>query len=424
MRMKTELKNAYKKYSPILNGCGFSEYESNSTIRTLVRSLKREDRIVWALRIKKVEALTAVLNAGGSLTRKQQAFMNKHPQYHEEKLTPLAIASLTHFTSQDIPSFQKIVFERQGIQELIDLFEAKESEYFKKKGDENRDVQEQGEVICAINENLCWFDLGEPYSRLEALSMHHCGNVQFSTGDTIYSLRERISANGKVLWRPHLTFIYNKERNHLGERKGRFNLKPDVKWHRAITKLLSEKIEIRCLLSSTYHYASENDFVISDLSDELQNTLKHNRPDLMNWTADPERKDYEQAAQAWINLTERKNNTLLSNTIIQSLFQNEEEIDYIPFSSKETSCSLQLARAIKNNSQALSACKPHDRLMNENMFFSRLFIEAFFENSKVEAAEAFTQIYTESLGSLSHSNDLYLLHKHYPEKGVLAAIAA
>lgn len=412
-----------KKYSPILKNCGLGEQEIKHTVSDMVYYFAREDRIVWALRIKKVEALKKLIERGIVPTRKQTSFLKKHKHYEDESLSMLHITSIRHFISQSVHQFQSVVFGRETYQELINIFEKKEKTYFRNKGLNHRDLPVEGRVICSINEDLCWFDLEARFSQNERLSLNHCGNAAGRSEDTIYSLRERIVKNGKVFWRPHLTFIFNKEKRGLGERKARFNLKPDKKWHIAIVKLLTDRTEIKHLLKSEHFYASENDFVFNDLSEELKETLKYKRPDLMKWHALPEHKDYDKAAKAWIDLTERMNQPQLSKVIIRALYREGEPVNCMPFSSKETSCSLVLEKLLNKDSSALSDCRPSICMNAPEMFFSRLFVEAFFENSKTNAINAFVDIHNAAIEKGSHENDLFFLNSHYPEKNILMKLA-
>jgi hypothetical protein len=99
--------------------------------------------------------------------------------------------------------------------------------------------KEQGwKTIIKFSNGWEWMDLGRASCEFEGNSMGHCGNSPNArnSNQTIFSLRE--PKNGGKYWEPHLTFIYWKQEQSLGEMKGRGNDKPSEKYHDYIIKLL------------------------------------------------------------------------------------------------------------------------------------------------------------------------------------------
>ena len=107
-----------------------------------------------------------------------------------------------------------------------------------------------------------WVRVAEGYSRQEAVAMGHCGNGAGKADDVLYSLREPIRKKNKQLWRPHLTFICNKNR-FFGEMKGRANSKPSSIYNDFVTQLFMQN-EFRGVKGGGY--LPENNFALSDLS--------------------------------------------------------------------------------------------------------------------------------------------------------------
>lgn len=142
-----------------------------------------------------------------------------------------------------------------------------------------------GKTILSFSDGYSWVDLERGYCEMEKESMGHCGNVGMSQGDTILSLRDRKNV-------PHLTFILNN--GILGEMKGRGNDKPSVKYHPYITELLKLPSIKRVKGGG---YKPENNFKLSDLTEEERNELIQLKPKfendyLMEKLTGPNKKDF------------------------------------------------------------------------------------------------------------------------------------
>lgn len=130
---------------------------------------------------------------------------------------------------------------------------------------------EHGEIIMSFDDGFYWIDLQTTYDRDEANAMGHCGNT--NKGNTLYSLRDRKKAS-------HVTASIDQDNGIVYQMKGRNNKKPIDKYHLYIVELLiNDKVEYK-LKGFSSEYDRDNDFNPDDLSFELLNKLKENRPDI------------------------------------------------------------------------------------------------------------------------------------------------
>lgn len=124
------------------------------------------------------------------------------------------------------------------------------------------DIDSEGtEIVLDLGEYV-WVDLQKPYCDDEGEAMGHCGNTAaYKSGDTILSLRQKVTYNGEKYHRPVLTFILD-ERGFLGEMKGRKNNKPSDKYHSYIVELLKSPIVLGIKGGG---HEPESNFSIDDL---------------------------------------------------------------------------------------------------------------------------------------------------------------
>jgi len=183
---------------------------------------------------------------------------------------------LTHWLNMPIPAIQDFRFEKHHTyEETMALFRAYEQEW--RESGRSSVVPEQGHIIIDFGDGYAWWDLEDASCDAEGDAMGHCGNVP-SAGDsdqTIFSLREQ-TEHGPI---PHLTFVYHKNRNALGERKGRGNSKPAAKYHKYIEALIMEPYVEQLLDDESY--LPENDFQLTDLPNWKQ--IWEQKPDLLSF---------------------------------------------------------------------------------------------------------------------------------------------
>ena len=129
-----------------------------------------------------------------------------------------------------------------------------------------------------------WVDLETSNSPEECERMGHCGRSSFGN---LYSLREFRPLNEKYkLNKSHLTASIGSD-GILYQLKGSKNSKPKEELHGYITPLFfvlggAGEEEDYLIQGFGSEYASQKDFKLSDLSDEVIKDLYQNRPELFN----------------------------------------------------------------------------------------------------------------------------------------------
>lgn len=184
-------------------------------------------------------------------------------------------AELEHFSAwldyHDVKNFDPLKYESvasmlQNLRRVTIEISHNEQQWLKPTGNE--------QLILNLGK-FKWYDLKETCSGEEGKAMGHCGNVPSARhGDTVLSLRQTKNVGGEELHRPSLTFILRN--GYLGEMKGRANQKPKKEYHPYIVELLKLPI-IKGISGGGYE--PENNFSVSDLSEELYNELKDARGD-------------------------------------------------------------------------------------------------------------------------------------------------
>ena len=169
--------------------------------------------------------------------------------------------NVRHFLSLPIPEIQNFRFERQNPYDILRHFEELEDEWKEKGGDQLVSYNDEP-VVMDFGDGFAWYDLETASCGIEGKSMRHCGNspMEGDPDHTIYSLREE---HEDGMLRPVATFIVNKQTRLLGEMKGRFNEKPQEKYHRYIIDLLMSD-HISGVKGGGY--LPENNFSIKDVS--------------------------------------------------------------------------------------------------------------------------------------------------------------
>lgn len=129
-----------------------------------------------------------------------------------------------------------------------------------------------GKVVVTLDDvgmkGWTWVNLERRYCELEKTSMGHCGNSGGKPDDTIISLRDPHN-------KPHLTFIVNNK--ILGESKGKGNIKPAQRYHKAIIKLLLSPV-VESIKGGGY--LPENNFHLSDLSEQDRKLVLSRKPNI------------------------------------------------------------------------------------------------------------------------------------------------
>jgi hypothetical protein len=284
----------------------------------VVKVLKRDDRIIWFLRYYRIFCLIVelvemepdqmpVLALPGdreAVEELRQFFIDEYNARRKREGLPevtdrdfyggipsasYTLRELKHLFSLGIYEIDNYVFSAhqtpaEGIASLIEM-ERLWAKRSNRQLDISLDYKEGAVDIIEFDSGWKWINLNRPSCRREAQAMGHCGNQQVddedddegeyghNSTDTILSLREPLK---KTIWRPHATFILDKDGN-LGEMKGYANSKPDKKYHHYIVELLKLPI-IKGILGGGYLY--QNNFDLSDLNKNQYNEVIAANPGL------------------------------------------------------------------------------------------------------------------------------------------------
>lgn len=121
-----------------------------------------------------------------------------------------------------------------------------------------------------------WVDLETHYCDEESERMGHCGRTG---GNTLFSLRQyKPLSNGHTLNSSHITAAIGRDGRIL-QMKGQKNSKPKEVYYPYILDLLMTNEDIT---GFGYEYDSENDFKITDLTEDQIKALYAKRPDLFD----------------------------------------------------------------------------------------------------------------------------------------------
>jgi len=301
-------KRYLEMYSALLSVQGGSEgaidiYAIN--IRRIMRTFQRDDRITYLIYLHRYrETLRLLHELGEELTPKEQKKLGKIKRRTESVMgiTPewlahgyqLTVENLTHyiFTSiqndyHDVLNYTwNLDVSPSALLEQLSLLEA--SAIDKARG-KDLPVRE-GRILVNFPDGYYWVMLNVGQCELEGKAMAHCGNVADDDYQRILSLRKDVGGKTKA----HLTFIWHQvpypgeasipwpsapqaTQGYLGETKGYANNKPSVKYHPHIIELLKLPM-IQYNLGGGYQ--SQNNFHLSDLTMQQQETLRQEKPQL------------------------------------------------------------------------------------------------------------------------------------------------
>lgn len=252
--------------------------------------LKKNDRVVWFLRLIKLHWLERlnnmrfasvepekVLEISNILKREIDITKSKANvgSYREYQLSNI-IRSLEHFLSLDrVSKIQNHTWRNESPSDLLGIFREYEQEWQEERNDSGVPIRDGDTLLIPFDGgSKAWWLLSRGACRDEADAMGHCGNVPSQkSGDRILSFRLK-SENS--LWTPKLTFILHKD-GYLGEMKGRANEKPAPRYHPYIIELLKNDL-IKGIRGGGY--AAENNFSLEDLPENARKELVELKPSL------------------------------------------------------------------------------------------------------------------------------------------------
>lgn len=273
------------------------------------KTLKKDDKITWFLRIFKYRMLKSAMNVSSdganeaifpdfengkrqttlmpvSDSKWIKKFENEHDasasDILENLMTERAMEDLSlrleHFMDLRIHSVKNHAFDSQSPSQILDELGDLEQEWMDKTA--NRSLEEYGEVVMETKDGYTWFDLQTPGCKREGDAMHHCGNGYGRPGQNVYSLRSRDPLRDNH-WIPHVTLIMNDvSKGHTGEIKGYGNEKPDEKYWPSIVEFLKTDLVNKM---DGGGYKPQNNFMLSDLSTEEIKEISEVKPSLVSF---------------------------------------------------------------------------------------------------------------------------------------------
>lgn len=301
------------------------------------RNLKREDRIVWALRFYKKalaeQLLWMVQNDPGYFKRKfhsppapeQPGLVRAIQKLGDVDITPFqefdpddpsslespysgftTIDSINQRIGHYISVNEKygatepqnpinsLRLDRQSYGEVVSLYRRTEIALRRKKFPggitmtptpegpyDLADKEGPVETVVEFPDGWRWFNLhrncsqlrNDPRAPSDIAVSGHCGNTVAKAGSTVFELAEPLGDNR---WKHHAFFVMYSN-GQLGERKGRKNQKPSPKLEKYIFELL-RRVKLIKGMGGKRHHNPEHDFVLSDLTPAHQEILRRERP--------------------------------------------------------------------------------------------------------------------------------------------------
>lgn len=292
---------------PALRDSATMKQEMINDVDWAIRVLKRNDRIVWYLRLKRIDRAAAMRNfleRQNNLTPEQQVQAKQlndwivaegsrllqkmgEPQFKDNERWNMGLSlgferEIGHFMGMNLPKINQIVWGYQTPELLIREFSEIEKEWQKQvKGMIGQ--QEGIDKIIEFPDGSAWFNLNRTSCSVEANAMGHCGNNQdiARDRDTLLSYRVPKDVEGQQMWEPHLTFVLDTSNGMLGEMKGKANDKPVAKYFPYIVKLLEHPL-VKGIRGGGYE--AHKNFSLSDLPQAEADRLAKMKPGL----ADPQ----------------------------------------------------------------------------------------------------------------------------------------
>jgi len=259
-----------------------------TVIKDAKQKLVRDDRVVWYLRNYKLSLLGKLAkkapndeNAVRLIEQELKKFNRKANTNHtiatikQYPNIDQLLTNIQHYLSMGVFKINEYKFEYQQLNEVLKTFDDWEAEHIAAKSSDRLISEQNEKVFLDLGDGWVWFDLNRPYCSVEGKKMGHCGNEpdMKDSNQTILSLRQKVKQGKKIFWQPHATFIYFKNQQKLGQRKGIDNYKPSKQVEPQIVKLLKDpRIKGFNKPTSTHHWAHE-DFDIEELDADTKKSL-------------------------------------------------------------------------------------------------------------------------------------------------------
>jgi hypothetical protein len=260
------------------------------------QNLKKSNRITWYLRWARIAILGTVVT-DHTLGAQAKVLLDKYQKEMQVKsgTTDQGVAlgglnriqhSLEHYFALESPAIQNFDPGYMPLDDALEQLGTLEKSYIEeRKGTLTPKTGDYVYLDCGGG--WAWWHLPRASCSDEAGAMGHCGNSPEGrrTDRSILSLRQEKKVGNKQVFEPHLTFIFQNEKNDLdhgflGEMKGKGNAKPAPKYHPYIVKLLEDH-RVEGIMGGGYLLA--HNFTFSDLTEEEQAAVRKANPDA-TWT--------------------------------------------------------------------------------------------------------------------------------------------
>ena len=196
------------------------------------------------------------------------------------------VTELTHYDSINYQPMRDYRFGNKPMSVVLNTLSSLEQEWGERQQSTIPHDDPQVDMVLDFGNGRAWFNLHRSYCEKEGAAMGHCGNQydNMESSDEVLSFRtlQGVGDNGVELWKPHLTFIFDKSNGMLGEMKGRSNTKPTAAYHPYIIALLKQPW-VKGILKRAHQHAKYNDFYLTDLPSETARALAEEKPDLMTY---------------------------------------------------------------------------------------------------------------------------------------------
>jgi hypothetical protein len=230
----------------------------NDNLKWAKANLKKEDRIVWFMKIVRDQLSGNNLSLGNYQFKSFEQLQN----------------DILHFYGYQSDQIERYQFKNQTISQAMDDLKKLEIEFQKNQDKTKPITPEKGDYkLIEFNDGMAWWFVDRAFCSEEGRSGKHCGNVvgKEKTDQRILSLRTN---QGHVV----LTFVLEPD-GKLGEMKAKGNQKPMEKYHSHIMALLMND-KVTGIQGAGY--LPEHNFSLFDLNDNDLKLIEKQKPNYIN----------------------------------------------------------------------------------------------------------------------------------------------
>lgn len=273
--------------------------DARAEIKWAREFLKKEDRIIWYLRLYKYEKINHFAQnckynerldrnsyKGNDISKDMKFYdMMERKECTTEGFGISEInRNLQHMYDLDLYHINNMNLGWDSPKRIFDQSEDYERSWIAEN--EGKSNAEYGTKIVEFADGSAWFDLEVSGCELEGSGMGHCGNGSHNeySDERVLSFRRPAPVlegeSQEKRWISYLTFIVNTKTGDLGEMKGRGNSRPAARYHDAIISLLKTEDRIKKVVGGGYK--AENNFSLDDLDKDKYDQLMEEKPSLFS----------------------------------------------------------------------------------------------------------------------------------------------